>query len=310
MTRRSRPSFGWTAALAVTAMAVAACSPDGAPTSPALTPSFSNVGGGAPPGEVVLCKYTEMATPATFDFDVTATGGNVPGNGRFTLNSVNDLVVGHECEVVWTATDDSQVTVTIAEDVPDGWELYAMFVDGIGFIDPVSNPLEVEVSSSVGRVVYFKNRPGEMGMIPGRMTGGGGQVTLDGVYVTRGFTIHCDITLSNNVEINWEGNRWHLDKPLTSAICIDDPAVEPAPPPAPFDTFIGEGLGRLNNVDGSFLRFTFVDSGEPGGKQDRATINIWAPGDDPDVDSPVLSVDGLLDRGNLQAHYDQPHKNK
>jgi hypothetical protein len=142
----------------------------------------------------------------------------------------------------------------------------------------------------------------------GRMTGGGGQITVGGILVTRGFTIHCDITLSNNLEINWEGNRWHIDKPLTSAECFDDPAISPEPPPAPFDTFIGEGVGRLNGVDGSMVRFTFIDSGEPGGGNDQAAIAIWAPGADPDTDPPVLNVPlSFLDQGNLQAHYDQPH---
>lgn len=145
----------------------------------------------------------------------------------------------------------------------------------------------------------------------GRMTGGGGQIIVGGIRVTRGFTIHCDLTLSNNLEINWPDNRWHIDKPLTSAECIDDPAVSPEPPPAPFDTFIGEGVGRLNGVDGSIVRFTFIDSGEPGGGNDRATIRIWAPGANPDTDTPVLTVPmSFLDHGNIQAHYDQPHGNK
>jgi hypothetical protein len=140
------------------------------------------------------------------------------------------------------------------------------------------------------------------------MTGGGGQIMIDGVRVTRGLTLHCDIVLSNNLEINWTGgNKWHLDKPITSATCVDDPAISPFPPAAPFDTFIGEGVGRLNGVDGSFVSFTFVDAGERG-NDDSAWIRIWAPGADPSVDAPVLDVSGNLDNGNLQAHYDQPHK--
>lgn len=137
----------------------------------------------------------------------------------------------------------------------------------------------------------------------GRMTGGGGQVTVGDVYVTRGFTIHCDIVLSNNLEINWPDNKWHLDKPLTSATCIDDPAVSPEPPPAPFDTFIGVGIGRLNGVDGYRVEFTFVDSGEPGGDNDRAQIQIFSPSNVLVLNVPM----DFLDNGNLQAHYDQPH---
>src|SRR5262245_3271831 len=77
----------------------------------------------------------------------------------------------------------------------------------------------------------------------GRMTGGGSTVTVGDIKITKGFTLHCDITLSNNLEINWPDNKWHLDKPITSAKCIDDPDVNPEPPPAPFDTFIGEAIG-------------------------------------------------------------------
>ena len=137
----------------------------------------------------------------------------------------------------------------------------------------------------------------------GRMTGGGNQITVAGVKVTRGFTIHCDIVLSNNVEVNWEGNQFHLDKPLDAAECIDDPAVAPEPPPAPFDTFIGDGTGRLNGVDGAKIHFTFVDTGEPGGKNDKAAIRITSASGTVVLDVPLTVLTG----GNVQAHYDQPH---
>lgn len=297
------------AAFAALTLALAACGAEEGPGAAlSLAPSFSVTAEGAAAGELVLCKYTNTPTSDLFDFAVSSTGGRVPGSGHFTLSSDQDFTAGPECAVVWRATNDGAVVVTIEEEVQPGWELYRIVsTDGLS-LEPAPNPVQITVNSAVGTVVFFKNRPVPVDMAPGRMTGGGSQFTVGGVRVTRGFTIHCDITLSNNVEINWEGHRWHLDKPLTSAICIDDPAVEPAPPPAPFDTFVGEGWGRLNNVDGSFLRFTFVDSGEPGGRNDRATIRVWAPGANPLTDAPVLSVDGFLDRGNLQAHYDQPHR--
>jgi len=137
----------------------------------------------------------------------------------------------------------------------------------------------------------------------GRMTGGGSSITIGDVRITKGLTIHCDIVLSNNVEVNWPGNKWHLDKPLTGAECIDDPAISPEPPAAPFDTFIGDGIGRLNGVDGSAIHFTFVDAGEPGGKNDKAAIRITAPDGTVVLDLPLTPISG----GNLQAHYDQPH---
>lgn len=145
-------------------------------------------------------------------------------------------------------------------------------------------------------------------MVQGRMTGGGHQLSVDGARVTRGLTLHCDIILSNNLEINWRGgNKWHLEKEsLSSVTCIDDPAFQEEPPRAPFNTFIAEAVGRLNGVDGSIIRFKFIDDGEPG-RTDEAHFRIWAPGDDPDTDTPVLEVGGQLDGGNLQAHFDQPH---
>ncbi|MFL5593138.1 MAG: hypothetical protein ACJ785_00825 [Gemmatimonadaceae bacterium] len=141
----------------------------------------------------------------------------------------------------------------------------------------------------------------------GRMTGGGNSVSAEGVKITKGLTLHCDIILSNNLEINWpDGNNWHLTKPIESANCIDDPAVNPAPPPAPFDTFIGTATGSLNGVDGSYIEFTFVDAGEPGGKNDKLALKIYTggPGTTVALDLPLQFTTG----GNLQAHYDQPHK--
>lgn len=142
----------------------------------------------------------------------------------------------------------------------------------------------------------------------GRMTGGGGQnidLANDGsIYVTRGFTIHCDIVLSNNLEINWPGHKWHIDKPLDSAHCIDDPAFNPEPPPAPFDTFIGVGTGSYDGEDGAVATFTFIDAGDgKAGKNDLAGIRIV------DVHGNVVLDFALqiLDNGNIQAHYDQPH---
>ena len=141
-------------------------------------------------------------------------------------------------------------------------------------------------------------------VVNGRMTGGGGQLSVGDLYITRGFTIHCDITLSNNIEINWPGNKWHLDKPITSARCVDDPNISPVPPRAPFDTFFGEATGRLNGVDGSFLRFVFVDSGERGGENDMAMLQVFDPAGNLVLDLPLSA----LTNGNIQAHEDQPHK--
>jgi hypothetical protein len=139
----------------------------------------------------------------------------------------------------------------------------------------------------------------------GRFTGGGSQVRVGDVRVTRGLTIHCDLALSNNLEVNWGGKKFHMTQHLTTVACSDDPAIIQAPPPAPLDTLIGVGTGRYQNKDGFTIEFTLVDYGEPG-SNDRMAIKIYETANPANV---VLNVPlQKLTGGNLQAHYDQPHK--
>ncbi len=93
---------------------------------------------------------------------------------------------------------------------------------------------------------------------------GGGSVFAGVNRVTHGFELHCDeLDLPNNLEVNWgRGHRFHLEQ-LTSAICTEDPDIDQTPPGhSPFDTFIGEGIGRGNGVSGALISFTFVDGGK------------------------------------------------
>lgn len=145
----------------------------------------------------------------------------------------------------------------------------------------------------------------------GRMTGGNnvkaGEVGLRGV--TGGFTIHCDIVLSNNLQVNWGAKKdpqsFHLDKPIDTAVCIDDPAISPEPPVAPFDTFIGTAHGKYNGVDGATIEFTFIDQGE---RSDAPPDQIQILIKDKDGNTVLdLSLTDMT-AGNIQAHYDQPHK--
>jgi hypothetical protein len=143
----------------------------------------------------------------------------------------------------------------------------------------------------------------------GRFTGGGRQLRLsDGLKITRGLTIHCDLLLSNNLQVNWAvGNKFHMNEHLVTTQCTDDPGIVQQPPPAPLDTLIGRGIGRYNNQSGYTIEFTLVDAGEPGGN-DQMAIRIYETADPTNV---VLDVPlQQLTNGNLQAHYDQPHKNK
>ena len=280
-------------------------------TDPVAGPSFNTI----PPNPdvVVVCK--DAGAPAgTYSFTVSQEGGR----GGNLLSGTDFTLEPGDCTTVWEAlpdppTSDPPVTVTVTEvDIPLGVQFDSALaqMEGQTPVAVTTTDVSVYVNYYHGALItYFNSEVFEPAL--GRMTGGGGQIIIGDVQVTKGLTLHCDITLSNNLEINWPDNKWHLDKPITSAECIDDPAVDPTPPVAPFDTFIGEAIGRLNGVDGSFIRFIFVDAGEPGGKNDRASIQIWAPGADPSVDPPVLNMPlDFTEHGNLQAHYDQPHGNK
>ena len=59
----------------------------------------------------------------------------------------------------------------------------------------------------------------------GRFTGGGNQVRVGAARVSRGLTIHCDLLLSNNLEVNWGGNKFHMTEHLTTVACTDDPLI-------------------------------------------------------------------------------------
>jgi hypothetical protein len=139
----------------------------------------------------------------------------------------------------------------------------------------------------------------------GRFTGGGHQIRIGAARVTRGLTIHCDLLLSNNLEVNWNGDSFHMLEHLETVACTDDPAIIQAPPAAPLDTLVGVGTGRYNGVDGYTIEFTLVDYGEPG-TSDQAALLIYETANPGNV---VLNVPlQLMTGGNLQAHYDQPHK--
>src|SRR5205823_2952421 len=133
---------------------------------------------------------------------------------------------------------------------------------------------------------------GQCVSLDGRMTGGGSVLSLAGARVTHGFALHCDPHDGpNSLEINWAGNRFHLDE-LDAAACTVDPKVSVEPG---FNTFTGHGAGACNGTVVS-ASWTFTDAGEPG-TSDVATIHVVAAGG-----CPGLDVSGPLDHGNQQAH--------
>lgn len=156
---------------------------------------------------------------------------------------------------------------------------------------------------SAAMTVDIPSGCGELSL--GRFTGGGSQIQVGGARITRGLTVHCDLLLSNNLEVNWKGHSFHMAEHISTAQCSDDPNIIEAPPEAPLDTMIGVGTGRYDNVDGFTIEFTFVDAGEPG-TLDMAALRVFETANPTNV---VLLVPRqYLSGGNLQAHFDQPHK--
>lgn len=137
----------------------------------------------------------------------------------------------------------------------------------------------------------------------GRFTGGGHQVRVGEARVTRGLTVHCDLLLSNNLEVNWNGNKFHMNEHLETTRCTDSPLIQQFPPDAPLDTLVGVGTGRYQNVDGYIIEFTMVDAGEPGDMDEMAILIYNKATGEVVLNIPQQRLDG----GNLQAHYDQPH---
>ena len=65
------------------------------------------------------------------------------------------------------------------------------------------------------------------------------------------------------------------------------------------------GTGRFDGTDGYTVEFTLFDGGEPG-TSDTIKIKIFETANPTNVvlDLPTTFLAG----GNLQAHFDQPHK--
>lgn len=138
---------------------------------------------------------------------------------------------------------------------------------------------------------------------PGRMTGGG-SIACNGLRVTHGFELHCKregvpVAEPNNLEINFDGNSFHL-LALDTAICTNNPNIDEAPPIAGFDTLRGTGTGVFNPKGPEEpkiveIAFTLTDAGEPGAF-DTATYQIGKDG------SILTCGPKVLNRGNHQAH--------
>ena len=142
----------------------------------------------------------------------------------------------------------------------------------------------------------------------GRFTGGGFQIDANDLKVTRGFTLHCDELLSNNFEVNWKdgsGNAHHFHTDKNPEVAECSKPVVPNPPAADVSRIvILNQPGKLDGVDGALITIVLEDHGEPG-TSDRAYIAVNGNA----LTGGSVAAPALIDGGNIQAHFDQPHKN-
>ncbi len=119
------------------------------------------------------------------------------------------------------------------------------------------------------------------------------------VPVAHEFELRCKASdHRQRLEVDWPGrgnapNSFRLVT-LTSATCVDDPAIGAQPARAGFDTFIGEGWGWCNGERAS-IAFAFTDAGQPG---TAGTAEYQIFGDACSLDAGAAR----LDAGDQQAH--------
>jgi len=213
------PSIRQLLFLPATCLGLAACQETGPsdlgrnqPNSPTATVAVT-----LPPGngvaeveEFEVCKH---GSSATFDFAIDDNG--TVTQGSFSLND-------GECVIVASA-GGTGVAVTVTEtSASSGFHFDSAVVTTVtapNCLNPVSSSSS-QASPTVsgtasgsagdgicdGTLAEFFNAA-DTQAASGRMTGGGRQITIGGLKITRGFTIHCDILLSNNLEINWPGHK-------------------------------------------------------------------------------------------------------
>lgn len=257
-----------------------------------------------------ICKVYSgvVGPPVVFNFAVD--DGN---NG--TTDSTGSVTLGNNaCAEIHTGTAPDFIDkVTVTEVVPNGytasWQKQQQQGANVTTTSGSGNQASAfTIDTDGGALIIFTNTSNPTVIGEGRFTGGGQIELANGVTVSNGLTLHCDLILSNNLEVNWKDangvqHQFHLEEHLTTIECVDHNNIDQNPPPAPLDTMRGTGVGRLDGNDGWTIEFTLVDSGEPGGGADQIALRIFKG-------STVALNFTLQDttKGNLQAHFDQPHK--
>jgi hypothetical protein len=269
-----------------------------------------------------------FAVPSFANNLISATGDVTCSNYSLTF-TFSDLAVGtmYTVDYTITLTPSSGTVVTIT--------------DSTGFTAVSAGPNQITVTKALGPLTQNYSASGTATLtssgstqtivftpstvtcvtVLGRFTGGGKEIDVGGapmnVKITEGLELDCDLNPSNNLEINWLGNQFHLEDFMFAACSF---VRNPAPPKAPVNTMNGEGTGRYDQTDGYTIVFTLVDNGEPGvndtvcfeiyspaaaatlslaGNPTCDTLHATDPGDILDLPSTHLTF------GNIQAHPDQ-----
>jgi uncharacterized repeat protein (TIGR01451 family) len=245
-----------------------------------------------PVGSVVTFSYVVTNTGSVPLSDITVTDNRGVTPTYQGGDTDNDAVLG---------LDETWIYTAVSTVIAGPYDNTGTATGTGGGVDVMDEDLSYHYGGSLVAQIDIEKyiRPFEPGTpVEGRMTGGGSGFTEDQTRVTHGFELHCNTNIGpNNLQVNFDGNRFHLES-LITATCLDT-EIDQSPGPyknAPFDTYIGSGSGRLNGVAGYLVDFTFTDAGEPG-KNDRIELTIR------DANGQVIAtLSDSLDRGNHQTH--------
>ena len=296
------------------ALLVAACSETGMKTSPSpIAPSgATSVTRAVDLNNFEICKdYSGVVGPAVV-FNITVdVGDNGSVNQTFSRTLSNGQCAELHTTDISGGTFSDRVTVT--EVVPTGYTVSWVKTQQIGGAVTTTTGTSatasgLTVDTDGGALIIFTNTSIPTVVGTGRFTGGGWTEIASGLRISQGLTIHCDRILSNNLEINWKDandvqHQFHMTEHLTTVECTDSASIPQPPPAAPLDTLIGTGTGKFDGTAGFTVAFTLVDSGEPGGSEDRIALRIFQ-GTNVVLNVPLQDIT----KGNLQAHFDQPHR--
>ena len=294
------------------ALIVAACSESPARPGQSPIPSTGTTGVARQPdfNQLEVCKVYSGIVGAAVTISVTV---DVADNGTIDLTLASLTLANGQCaEIPHSAPVDAprgdRIFVTETNLAAGFTPTWTKLQTGGATASGTGATANAAVHFDAGFLITFTNTSIPTVVGEGRFTGGSTTELASGLTIHNGLTIHCDLLLSNNLQINWKDandvqHQFHMTEHLTTVACTDSASIPQPPPAAPLDTLIGTGTGRFDGTPGYTVEFTLVDSGEPGGREDRIALRIFLGS------SVVLNVP-LQDitKGNLQAHFDQPHR--